>query len=131
MAIFAAMIASLSWTTIPDSHWSGPALWYAGIVFALTAVVLGAQQTILIPAEVDEKTACRLRERLESDTKDMPRQDMLFILQSPIMCLSLSVACFLAGLTSVVISPLARHPVWGMEAKVGLRQVLSLFRFIS
>ena len=113
------MIASLSWVTLSASHWSGPALWYMGIILALTAIVLGAQQTIVLPSEVDRDTALGVQQRLRVHGKeDTPRKNMLFISQSPIMCFSLSVACFLAGLSSVVVSPLAQSPLWGPEAKV-------------
>ena len=90
-----------------------------GIILALTAIVLGAQQTIVLPSEVDRDTALGVQQRLRVHGKeDTPRKNMLFISQSPIMCFSLSVACFLAGLSSVVVSPLAQSPLWGPEAKV-------------
>jgi hypothetical protein len=127
VVIFAALISSLSWATLSNSHWSGPALWYAGIVLSLTALVLGAQQSIALPSEADTDGACNIQQRLRSDGKaTTPRQDMLFIQQSPLMCLSWAVFCFLAGLTSVVVSPLARHPVWGIEAKVRISRIFHL-----
>ena len=43
---------------------------------------------------------------------------MLFTSQAPIMFLSYAVLSFLAGLCSVVISPLARDPDWNYHAKV-------------
>ena len=112
------MIASLSWVTLAGVHWSGPAIWYMGIVLSLTALVVGAQQTVVLPSNVDVDTASAVQQRLQMDGKARPRRDMLFISQSPIMCFSLSVACFLGGLTSVVISPLSKSPQWGPEAKV-------------
>ena len=118
LVIFAAMIASLSWVTLSGVHWSGPAIWYMGIVLALTAMVVGAQQTVVLPSDVDLDTDSAVQQRLKRDGKARPRRDMLFVSQSPIMCFSLSVTCFLGGLSSVIISPLTQSPQWGPEAKV-------------
>ena len=89
-----------------------------GIVLALTAIVVGAQQIVVLPPDVDLNTASAVQQRLKIDGKARPRRDMLFMSQSPIMCFSLSVTCFLGGLSSVIISPLAQSPRWGPEAKV-------------
>ena len=45
---------------------------------------------------------------------------MLFVWQAPLMCMSYSILCFLAGLSSVVISPLASRPMWNNDASVRL-----------
>ena len=84
-------------------------------------MVLGAQQRIVLPPEVDRDTALAVQQRLSMHGEEAtPRKSMLFISQSQIMCFSLSVACFLAGLSSVVVSPLAQSLHWGPETKVAL-----------
>ena len=47
-----------------------------------------------------------------------PSNSALFAWQLPIMLLGYTVVAFLAGLCSVVLSPLARNPGWNDEAKV-------------
>jgi hypothetical protein len=47
--MFASVTGCLSWTVVQTSHWSGPALWYSSIVFAITSIFLGAQQTLVFP----------------------------------------------------------------------------------
>lgn len=89
-----------------------------GIVLALAAMVVGAQQTVVLPSDVDLNTASAVQQRLKTEGEARPRRDMLVISQSPIMCFSFLVTCFLWGLPSVVISPLAQSPQWGPEAKV-------------
>ena len=119
--MFASMISGLSWNNVSTSHWSGAALWYAGIILALTSIVLGAQQTMIMPEVVDTNTAQAFRRRLivdENAKTAMPRRSMLFVWQAPLMCLSYSIVCFLTGLTSVVVSPLGRDPTWNDGAKV-------------
>ncbi|KAL6716552.1 hypothetical protein ACLMJK_006119 [Lecanora helva] len=154
--VFAATIACLSWSTpLEHANWSGPALWYAGIILSLTAIVSGAQQAIAIPStstatppvsshddvmtspsHISENFAADFRKRLLrdpdsdvyrdrpftenmiKDSQDKPRLAMLFVWQMPLMLFAYSAACFFAGLSSVVISPLvAQGGKWGDEAK--------------
>ena len=52
------------------------------------------------------------------DGSNGPRKAMLFIWQTPLMVFTYSVACFQAGLSSVVISPLAQEGgKWEDDAK--------------
>ena len=111
--MFGAPIASLSWTAVPSSHWSGPALWYAAIVLSLTSVVLGGQQAWLLPISISPHEAQIYRDKFEGK-----RQRALLAWQAPMMCLCYSILFFLAGLGVVVISPFARKGNWGEEAKV-------------
>ena len=142
------MLACLSWSTpLQKAHWSGPACWYAGIVLSLTAIVLGAQQTMYIPGAIpspappkttsevtiDEDSALTfqkyLRRRPHSNEANgdsdgegghgrKPRKYMLFVWQTPLMLFTYSVAFFLAGMSSVVLSPLVAQGVgWTDEAK--------------
>lgn len=48
----------------------------------------------------------------------MPRKFFMFVMQAPTMVLGYATDAFLAGLISVVVSPLARKGLWGNEAKV-------------
>ena len=122
--MFASTISCLSWSNLSSSHWSGPALWYGSIILALMAVMLGAQQVMFLPDKFDGNAARDFRKRLMVRGREKmraelePRQSVLFAWQAPLMCLSCSVMFFHAGLLSVVISPLARKPGWGDEAKV-------------
>ena len=121
--MFASTISCLSWSNLSSSYWSGPALWYGSIVLALMAVMLGAQQVMFLPDKFDGNAARDFRRRLMVRSREKraelePRQSMLFAWQAPLMCLSCSVLFFHAGLLSVVVSPLARKPGWGDEAKV-------------
>ena len=122
--MFASTISCLSWSNLSSSHWSGPALWYGSIILALMAVMLGAQQVMFLPDKFDGNAARDFRKRLMVRSREKmraelePRQSILFAWQAPLMCLSCSVVFFHAGLLSVVISPLARKPGWGDEAKV-------------
>lgn len=123
--IFASVVSSLSWFNIDSAHWSGPACWYASILLALASVLLGAQQTLVLP-EVD---AVQLwdRSQLDNAKKSLAGVDQsdrhvsgaaLFAWQSHIMLLAYSIVSYVAGLFSVVLSPLAQRPVWGNDAKV-------------
>jgi hypothetical protein len=47
--MFASVTGCLSWTVVQTSHWSGPALWYSSVVFAIASIFLGAQQTLVLP----------------------------------------------------------------------------------
>lgn len=121
--LFASIIAALSWPAIATTHWSCPALWYAGILFSLMAVVLGAQQLIVISDGFSPTTwndALEIRRRLvtvDQSGQWQPSRVMLFVLQAPLMCLAYSMLLFLAGLVSFIVSPLALKPAWNDEAK--------------
>ena len=126
--MFTTVTSCLSWNSIERSHWSGPALWYATIVLALACIFTGAQQTLVLPdQETLERVSAQEVERIKlSFTKhgrhsDQPSTSVLFAFQVPIMLLGYTVVCFLAGLCSVVLSPLTRR--WNDEAKVGLQVV--------
>lgn len=118
--LFTSIISCLSWSNLSRSHWSGPALWYAGIILSLTSVVLGAQQTLELPEASGTIDALTFKRRLTArhSNPPTPSRIMLFALQAPFMCMTYSIALFLAGLTSVVLSPLARQPMWDDDAKV-------------
>ncbi|MCJ1456296.1 hypothetical protein MMC28_006656 [Mycoblastus sanguinarius] len=109
--LFTSTISCLSWNNFSDCHWSAPALWYAGILFALTSIMLGAQQTLMIPDESEVVDALTVQNRLTTN-KSLPRRPncfMLFVLQAPVTCLSYAIMFFLGGLGSVVFSPLAQN----------------------
>lgn len=118
--LFTSIISCLSWSNLSNTNWSGPAFWYAGIILALISIVLGAQQTMVLPDMQDDIDSINIRNRLMAANTPQPRPSriMLFVWQSPLMCLTYSIICFLAGLSSVVISPLVRQPSWNDEAKV-------------
>ncbi|KAI9653779.1 MAG: hypothetical protein M1831_005646 [Alyxoria varia] len=196
--LFSSLVSALSWTTVQASHWSGPACWYAGIVWSLLAIVLGAQQSMVVPnackspgqldmlrkkvmvgghgrgdamlgkrveSEYGSRNVTRwidrakdaLKREKEAEEKggkgggeeekgqehddhhrhhhhfhrnhdehdeehhqrprSQPSHMVLFALQAPLMCLTYSIIFFLAGLTSVVLSPLAENPGWNSDAK--------------
>ena len=54
---------------------------------------------------------------------ERPSHMVLFALQAPIMCLTYSIVFFLAGLASVVLSPVAKNPEWNSEAKVSVHRI--------
>ena len=95
-------------------------------------MVNGSQQILLLPetkaegnySEQDEDEAGRIRDKLRKDEAHDGAYEVkgrwLFALQAPIMLLTFSVMTFLAGLCSVVFSPLAHHLTWDSEAKASL-----------
>ena len=58
------------------------------------------------------------REHASRMEQQQPSHMVLFALQAPLMCLTYSIVFFLAGLASVVLSPLAVSPGWNAQAKV-------------
>ena len=119
---FASILAALSWSSHVESHWSGPALLYAGIVFAFTACILGHQYSFIFPDEDDigKDEAVDLRKRLSNEGQQTPTPSlwMLFVLQSPLMCLSFAALAFIGGLTAIVLSSWTMATAWNDRAKV-------------
>ena len=127
--IFSSVTSSLSWPSIPAAHWTVPALLYSSIVFALLAVVLGAQQQRVLPSiHSDASLACDIerirnfRDRLRAG--DGKNSNVVFALQSPLMMFTLSVASFLAALCALILSPIVLTGVWNDDAKVSRKSVL-------
>jgi hypothetical protein len=123
--MFASVTGCLSWTVVQTSHWSGPALWYSSIVFAMTGIFLGAHHTLVLPEadSIDVLSPDKIESMKQSfmsrgDLNPRPSRLMLFVWQAPCMFLGCAVFSFLAGLCSVVLSPLARKLSWNEEAKV-------------
>ena len=132
---FTSLTSCLSWYNLSSRHWSGPALWYAGIILALIAVILGNQQVLVIPDTSDTTAASTLaiQKRLmtsdSSSASPRPKRLMLFTGQAPIMSLSYAMICFLVGMVAVVIGPLAGEQKWGDDAKVGANEPLDGLKF--
>ena len=123
--LFTSTISCLSWTTLDHVHWSGPALWYASIVLSLFAIVLGAQQVLITSGWKDLSLESTIEikklltaKRVSKGRPQTPRKFFMFVSQAPMMVLGYAINLFLAGLISVVISPLASKGVWESEAKV-------------
>ena len=80
--------------------------------------------------------ALEVRRCLTTETRasqrDTPDKGFMFVRQARLLCHGIGTTLFLAGLVSVVISPLAIRPVWGHDAKVcqlGLVKVYLLTRW--
>lgn len=99
---FTSLTSRLSWYNLSSQHWSGPALWYAGIILALIAVIIGNQQMLVIPDTSDTTAALTLAIQKRLMTSDSlsasprPKRLMLFTWQAPLMSLSYAIICFLA-----------------------------------
>lgn len=129
--MFTSVIQGLAWPSVSSSHWSGPALWYASIILAISAVVVGAQQSFLLPDLSAEEDTARIKAKIrKSDMAQTPRSLLLFGLQCPLLLLSYSMLCFLGGLSAVVLSPLAQNPTWAGEAKVRMAQTAHVVHLI-
>lgn len=132
------MVASvpgcLTWPIAADAHWSGPSLWYACVLLAVTSVFLASQQALVLrDLEMDKKLENddyveSIRQHFLSwivdERKPEPVVTKLFVWQAPIMFLGFSVFCFLGGLCSVIFSPLARTLEWAPQAKVCLSALI-------
>ena len=90
-------------------------MWYGAIIFSLNAVILGAQQAMIISDFGDGKKQASERFKKRSRIRE---RNILFVWQAPIMNLAHSVIFFLVGLISVVVSPFAKNIGWNDEAKV-------------
>lgn len=118
--LFASAISCLSWENILSSHWSARALFYSSIIFAFVAVVTGQQQQMVLPREEPGKDFEPSDTDLDKFTETIRNggSEVVFALQTPLMLFSLAAASFLAGLFSVVFSPLGSNLEWGNDAKV-------------
>lgn len=123
--MFASVIGCLSWSTVADSHWSGPACWYTSLVFSICGVLTGAQQTLVLVSDdmIDHLTPTELQTVKQSLASSIwgetqPSSWVLFSWQVPIMLLCYAVLFFLAGLCSVVYEPLSRSLDWNNDSKV-------------
>lgn len=128
--LFTSVTSCLQWTSIQTSHWSAPALFYCSLLFSLTSVVNGSQQILVLPGEKSTRSQTDIEQekraanvvkcRIKGHRPDGLNNSYVYALQSPIMLLTFSVATFLAGLFSVIFSPLAHSLTWDSQAKIAL-----------
>ncbi|KAL8721932.1 MAG: hypothetical protein Q9225_001488 [Loekoesia sp. 1 TL-2023] len=146
--LFTTVASCLQWPGTQNGHWSATASFYACMLFALVAIIMGSQQLLVLPNErlyesdkdFETSTALESKDRYDRELKeyekqyqqavvdrlrdtrhgDRPNPFLVFALQAPFMLLSLSVIAFLAGLCSVIFAPLAIQPVWGDNAKIAV-----------
>lgn len=121
--MFASVVSCLTWEVVKDTHWSGPALWYASILFALASIFSAAQLSLVLPeANVartfNEEQVTAFKQSLADGNDATPSRTVLFAWQAPMMLLGHSVASYVVGLCVVVITPLARDHTWNASAKV-------------
>ena len=144
--LFTTVASCLQWPGTQNGHWSATASFYACMLLAFVAIVMGSQQLLVLPNEklqdsdedFETSTALDSKDRYDRELKesekqylqavvkrlrdtrhdDRPNVFLVFALQAPIMLLTLSVMAFLAGLCSVVFAPLANHLAWDDNAKV-------------
>lgn len=69
-------------------------------------------------SEQDTELAEKIRDKMRKNGTAEVKRCWLFALQAPIMLLMLSVMTFLAGLCSVIFSPLAHDLAWNANAKM-------------
>jgi len=126
--LFTSVTSCLQWNSIQSSHWSASALFYSSLLFSLAAIVNGSQQILVLSRERNDssqddlehdiKLVILIREKIRVCPIDALKNLYVYALQTPIMLLTFSVTTFLAGLSSVIFSPLAQTIAWGDDAKV-------------
>ena len=87
-------------------------------MLALSAVVAGAQQTILLDRLQRDDDCNAKRKQFWADGNS--KWGAMFAWQMPLMFLSYAFVLFLAGLTTWVVSPVVGKGRWDGDAKVSL-----------
>jgi hypothetical protein len=132
--LFASIISCLSWNDLSTRHWTAPTLWYCSILLAITAVITGATQSLVLdhvcPSSWQTVKAC-LADQNRLTATPQPNGAMVFTLQYPMMCLSYSIVFFLAGLMSFVYSPVAQSWRWDEDTKVTISSAIIHYHHCS
>jgi hypothetical protein len=103
--MFSTVTGALQWPDIDSRYWLGPACWYSSLVLAIAAVILAAQQTILLETLKSNDNLECYQEHFWGTTH--PRWWLLFAWQAPFMLLNYSIFLFLIGLCSHIGNPFA------------------------
>lgn len=128
--MFASVTGCMSWDAVKASHWTGRAFWESSLIFAICAILTGAQQTLYLGtstlvAQLNSREIRELKSSLASRGNKSAVQKacplVVFAWQAPLMLLCYAVVCFLAGLCSIVYSPLVRALQWNADARVCTR----------
>ena len=132
--LFTTVASCLQWPGTQNGHWSASALFYASILFALIAIILGSQQLLVLSNiapidKLDRELRASEKRYLEEVVKRLcdphrqgePNNFGVAALQAPFTLLSLAVLAFLAGLCSVVFAPLATQLIWDDHARVRVK----------
>ena len=136
--LFTTVASCLQWPSTQNGHWSAGALFYASILLAFAAIVMGSQQLLVLPSvqidkvdqDLEEDYRARLNDIVErlcrTPHANRPNYFHVTALQMPFMVLSFSVLAFFGGLCSIIFAPLAKHIVWDDDAKVRIALLLML-----
>ncbi|PSN65407.1 hypothetical protein BS50DRAFT_496770 [Corynespora cassiicola Philippines] len=132
----AAPIGAFSWTTIEEAHWLTPGFWYGSLIMSILGILISASEVtvlhILGPlpttgrqrkaiAVLGRYTSMLLSKEGRSSSKYVARKKMIFVWQCPLMFMSYSVCGFLAGLTTLVCTPLwNRHKDWNDRCNIAV-----------
>lgn len=138
-ALLATVLSSTgSWPTVLANGnrqpWPCRAFWYCGILFALAAVLVAAQQTIRLhrlsahPHGLAYIRSCLLgrRRRRRRDGRCVPGRLQIYAWQASVMLLTVAVACMVVGMMILVWVSTNWGPYknprddwWDENAKVG------------
>jgi len=104
---------------ISGRHWTCAGFWSITIILPISAVMLGAQQYLVLEGvETTDWQRFQSAVRTSSGTGWEAKPQTLFAMQCPLMMFSYAVTTFLAGLTAYVVSPFALRTEWNQDAKV-------------
>ncbi|KAK3690092.1 hypothetical protein B0T22DRAFT_462978 [Podospora appendiculata] len=150
----AIITASFSWPNVADSHWVGPAFWYASLSTSICGIFLSAQQLTLLsligdlPEGPNTPSAAMMRRHLsqilyekkgprgstpadgEAATVGSGSQWVLswrqvFAWQCPMMFIAYSTVFYMVGLTVVVCTPLIWED-WGPNSYMAVAYIASM-----
>ena len=139
--LFTTVASCLQWPSTQNGHWSAGALFYASILLAFAAIVMGSQQLLVLPSiqinkddhELEEDYRAQLNDIVERFCRtpyaNRPNHFHVTALQMPFMVLSFSVLAFFGGLCSIIFAPLAKHMIWDDDAKVRITFILRSFTY--
>ncbi|KAF3763920.1 hypothetical protein M406DRAFT_58174 [Cryphonectria parasitica EP155] len=130
--VAAVASAALSWQAIDSAAWTVLALFYASLIMSLTAVTIGAQQSIALSRLGGHRVGLgNLQKKLRGKVVKQATQTLnvnkhsasysqLYLWQLPVMLLNASILIFLIGLSIIIWSQAASHEYSGDTMKIAI-----------
>lgn len=110
--------AAFSWQPVDQIPWATAGLWYGALLINLTSICLATQQGVsLNRLSGYSDSLSRIRNSLGSQTSQFapvvvaPHWDQLYVWQTPIMLLNVSVVLFIVGIVILLFNSLG-SVVW-------------------
>lgn len=115
------MSSAFSWPTLDSAPWTVKATFYAALLMSLGAIAAGSQQSIFLNRYgKDPASLAELQRRFKDQAGDGVNHLQLYVWQTPVMLLNISILLLIIGISILVWVRAADSLSWDEDTKVSM-----------